>query len=77
MKYLHLGSDTSIETDKIVGIFDLDSATVSPITRAYLRNAEKNKRLISVSDDLPKSFAVTDDGVYLIKYSVSSLKTRL
>ena len=75
--FVSISPEKSVKKKDIIGIFDLDSATVSPITRAYLRNAEKNKRLISVSDDLPKSFAVTDDGVYLIKYSVSSLKTRL
>ena len=75
--FVSISPEKSVKKKDIIGIFDLDSATVSPATRAYLRNAEKNKKLISVSDDLPKSFAVTDDGVYLIKYSVSSLKTRL
>jgi len=75
--FVSISPERSVKKKDIIGIFDLDSATVSPTTRAYLRNAEKNRNLTSVSDDLPKSFAVTDGGVYLIKYSVSSLKSRL
>ena len=29
MKYLHLGKDTSIEIGNIIGIFDMDTSTVS------------------------------------------------
>ena len=34
--YLHLGQDTVIKMDEIVGIFDLETATVSKISRATL-----------------------------------------
>ena len=39
--YLHLGQDTVIKTDEVVGIFDLDTATISKYTREYLAQAEK------------------------------------
>ena len=38
--YLHLGSNVSVPTEDIVGIFDLDNSSTSRITREYLRCAE-------------------------------------
>ena len=37
--YLHLGQDTIVRTDTILGVFDLDNATVSKHTREFLRRA--------------------------------------
>ncbi|HOU09951.1 MAG TPA: DUF370 domain-containing protein [Clostridiales bacterium] len=53
---LHLGKDTIINFGDIVGIFDLDTTTVSPATRNFLAKAEKEKRVVNVSAELPKSF---------------------
>ena len=39
--YLHLGMDKVITFDEIIGIFDLDTTTVSKSTRNYLAKAEK------------------------------------
>ena len=56
--YLHLGQDKVVATQEIVGIFDLDTSTVSKATRDYLARAEKEKRVINICSDLPKSFIV-------------------
>ena len=56
--FLHLGKDTVIKDEDIIGIFDLDTATVSRHTRKYLNNAEKKKETVTVSYELPKSFVV-------------------
>ena len=56
--YLHLGSSISIPTGDIIGIFDLDNATTSKITRKYLKNAEDEGMIVAVSDDLPRSLVV-------------------
>ena len=56
--YLHLGKDTVINDTDIIGIFDLDTSTVSRHTRKYLNIAEKNKETVTVSYELPKSFVV-------------------
>ena len=57
--YLHLGSSISIPTGDIIGIFDLDNATTSKITRKYLKNAEDEGMIVAVSDDLPRSLVVS------------------
>ena len=56
--YLHLGNETIIRTEDIVGIFDLDSTTVSKKSRRYLALAEKRGEAVTVSDELPKSFVL-------------------
>jgi len=59
--YLHLGQNVVVPESAIIGIFDLDNTTGSFITRKYLNQAELSGRLISVSDDIPKSFIVCDE----------------
>ncbi len=57
--YLHLGNNISIPTDDLIGIFDIDNATASKTTRAYLRSAEEEGMVITVGDDLPKSLVIS------------------
>ena len=56
--YLHLGQDTVITLENILGIFDLETTTVSQATRDYLSRATKAHRVVTVSSELPKSFVV-------------------
>jgi len=60
--YLHLGQSAVVPEASIIGIFDLDNTTGSRITREFLSDAEKTGRVISVSDELPNSFVVCDEG---------------
>ena len=75
--YLHLGQNTVIPAQEIVGFFDMDNTTVSKTTRDFLSQAEKNGRVKYVSYDLPKSFIVTkDQTVYISPVSVATLVNR-
>ena len=56
--YLHVGNGKNIRTKNIIGIFDTDNATVSPITRAFLRDSEKKGVLSSAIAEIPKSFVL-------------------
>ena len=56
--YLHLGNNISVRGEEIVGVFDLDNTSTSPITPAFLRAAEEEGMVISVGEDLPKSVVV-------------------
>ena len=59
--FLHLGQDTIITTEDIIGIFDLDTSTVMKSTRDFLNTMTKAKKVINVSYELPKSFVLTYD----------------
>ncbi len=79
--YLHLGQDTVIKMDEIIGIFDMDTSTLSRTTCAYLAACEKKGRVINVSMELPKSFVLcqSDTGevtVYISQISSSTLLKR-
>ncbi len=79
--YLHLGGDVLVKTDDIVGLFDLDNSTVSAKTRDFLKTAEKEKKVVYVSYELPKSFCVAKEKgsikVYISQMSTSTLRKRL
>ncbi len=80
--YLHLGSNVSVPLDDIIGIFDLDNASTSRITRAFLRAAEEEGMVINVGDDLPKSLVVccpqgSWQRVYISPLAAATLHGRL
>ena len=82
--YLHLGQDISVNTKDIVGIFDLDTSTISKNTRIFLAKAEKEGNVINITDQLPKSFVVCDmksgkSGlyVYISQISTTTLLRRI
>lgn len=77
--YLHLGQETILRTSDILGVFDLDTTTLSKHTRDYLARAEKEGRVVTVTQELPKSFIVTadrDKTIYLSQISAQTLKKR-
>ncbi len=79
--YLHLGMDKVITFDEIIGIFDLDTTTVSKSTRNYLAKAEKAGIVENICYDLPKSFIVCknkdgEDKVYISQISSTTLLKR-
>ena len=41
--YVHLGNETVVKEDEIIGIFDIETTTVSQKTRIFLEKAEKKQ----------------------------------
>ena len=78
--YLHLGQNTVVDTEQLLGVFDLDNSTVSKHTRDFLARAQKEGRVVNVSMELPKSFVVCRDKegetVYLSQLSSATLLRR-
>lgn len=68
--------DFSVDEREIVGIFNLDESTKSPITRKFLRDSQKKGILNTKSKDIPKSFLVCDTFVCLLQPSGASLVGR-
>ena len=67
--YLHIGENKVVRKKDILAIFDMDSATVSSVTRKYLSNAQKEGRVKSLGLDLPRTFIVMrNKTVYLSAY---------
>lgn len=78
--YLHLGNDIVIKTEDIVAMFDIDACTISKKTRDFLALAEKNKQVVNVSYELPKSFVICNKDnkttVYISQLSTKTLSRR-
>ena len=79
--YLHLGHKTVINSNEIIGIFDLDTATVSKRTRDFLSKNEKQNNIINVSYEIPLSFVVCEDNrknkkIYFSPVSSTTLNKR-
>ena len=78
--YLHVGNNKNIRESMILGIFDMDNATVSSVSRKYLSSAEKKGLVESAGYEIPKSFIVYRDGndikVCFSQLSSSSLHGR-
>jgi hypothetical protein len=66
-----------VDKEDVIGVFDMDTSTISPETRRFLRGSEQAKRLRSVAKDIPKSFVLTENTVYLAQPSPTSLRGHL
>ncbi len=80
--YLHLGQSVVVPYRNILGIFDLDHTSWAYKTREFLECAQKEGRVISVCDDLPRSFVLVGERqdtamVYICQLSPSALLRRV
>lgn len=79
--YLHLGQDTVVRVDEIIGIFNMETSTISKTTRNYLADVQKSGKVFNVSMELPKSFVLCCDKhgketVYISQISSATLLKR-
>lgn len=79
--YVPIGSDFSVRSSSIVGIFDLDNTTTSVKTRAFLSEAEQRGEVIDISNDIPKSYVITEEfglrRIYLTQFYANALEKRI
>ena len=79
--FLHVGNNKNIRIKNIVGIFDMDNATLSSITRKYLTAKQREGVVESAIEEIPKSFVLYFEGgeykICFSQLSSASLKGRL
>ena len=79
--YLHVGNNKNIRLRNVVGIFDMDNATISSVTRKYLTAKQRKELVESAVMEIPKSFILyRDEDEYKICFSqlsTSALKGRM
>ena len=77
--YLNAGG-AEIPKKNVIGIFDLDTSTVSKKTREFLARAEREGRVTLLTYDLPRAFILTveqgETRVYLSQYAAATLLSR-
>ena len=77
--YIHLGPDQGLNDPDIIGIFNLETTTISPRGREFLNYAQKNGAVVSLSEELPQCYVLADapvDTVYLSELSSTAMKKR-
>lgn len=74
--YINIGEEYVLKEKDIIAVFDMDKATVGKITRDYLNEAQKSGKIIYAGYDLPKSFIVTKDKVYISPLNTATVLKR-
>ena len=68
--FLHVGNHKNIRIKDVVGIFDMDNATLSSVTRKFLSEKQKQLLVEIAAVELPKSFILFEEnGLYKICFS--------
>ncbi len=79
--YLHLGSDTVVNTKNIISVLDLESTSVSKYSREFLKIAQEEGFVRNVTDELPKSVVICEEQgqsvVYITNISTKALSGRI
>ncbi len=77
--FLHIGGDVAVRIADIIGVFDLEGTTIGTDTREFLSQSQKENKVYTVSNfgEMPKSFVVCTDGVYICSVALTTLQRRL
>ncbi len=81
--YLHIGNGVTVKKKDIIGIFDMDTATVSISSRKFLSDMQKKKKVLYGESDIPRSFILLNGEekgkykIYLSKISAVGLNARI
>ncbi len=75
--YLHIGNNFVVKKSEIVAVFDLETTSVGKKTREFLKKAEKEGKIITVSlDEIPKTYILCKDKIYISPFSSQTLSKR-
>ena len=59
--YLHIGNGNSVKKKNVIGIFDLDTSTVTKTGKDFINKSERRGEVEYDDDDLPRSFVLVED----------------
>lgn len=75
--YVTLTDGEVIRTKEIIGIFDMDTATVARTSKKFLTEKEREGKLAIYSRDLPKSFLLCAEKVVICDLNTKTIKGRI
>ena len=73
--YLHAGNNKIIRKKSIIGIFDMDNATLGADTRKFLKTVQSEGLLEVSKEDIPKSFILYDKNKEQTEVCISKLSS--
>ena len=79
---LYLTEEIGFDPAEVVGIFDMDAATVEPVSRSFLKGCEQAGETVLVTGDVPNSFVLTSNAegekkVYFTRNAPKVLSRRI
>ncbi len=78
--YLHIGSNMVVRKKCIIAILDMENTTTSKNGRIFFEKAQKSGIIVSVSEELPKSYIVCEENgeilIYISPISSTTLMKR-
>lgn len=74
--YVNIGGDKMVFQEDVIGVFDLENTTTSKITREFLKRREKDGKSESYVTDIPHSFVVLNDKIYIAQSSTQTILKR-
>ncbi|MCI8331282.1 MAG: DUF370 domain-containing protein [Clostridiales bacterium] len=75
--YVHIGAEHIVEEKKIIGIFDMDTATVAKQTKKWLKEKAARGQIVQCSRDIPKSLLVCEDRLLMCDLNPATIKGRI
>ena len=78
MKKTYLGKGSFVRDTDIIGIFDMDSITISKSSREFLEIAEETDKVVySNLYEFPRSVVLTDDKIFITTFSALTVSRRI
>lgn len=74
--FIHIGEGKIVSNKNIIGIFDLETTSVSKKTREFLKINEKKKNVEYIGYEIPKTYVLTNEKVYITQISSQTLQKR-
>lgn len=78
--FLHIGEGKIVSKKEIIGVFDLETTSVSAKTREFLRINDKKGNIEYISEDIPKTYIICSSKekkkVYVSQISSQTLHKR-
>ena len=56
--YLHVGNEVILNEKDVVGVFDIENASISKFTKEFRSRSQKAGEVVTVTGDIPKSLVV-------------------
>ena len=79
--YIHVGNGQTVKKKNIIGIFDMDTATMSKNTKSFLSSNQKKGKVEYSDSDIPRSFILYEEGkekkIRLSRISTTGLRARM
>jgi extracellular matrix regulatory protein B len=74
--FIHLGGEKIIRAAELIAIFDLSIEKSSKISKQFIQQANKEKKIEVIGEEECKSLVVTKNKVYYSPISSTTLKKR-